>query len=143
MVGPITFVRPPEWKWKDPDTSTKASAELTISDNHSTTNAQVLFSFSSSGAESVVRRWTGYFAAPPPVTSTVATNLIHGFTVTYLTLEGTQRSKTIIRPDYALLGAIINTEKGSVYGRLLGPRKMVEQATAEFKKMIEAALAEN
>lgn len=143
MIGPLTFVRPPEWKWKEPEVATKASAELLIIDPTTQVEAQVLFSFSPSTPEGVMKRWKGYFAEPPPVEWKTTTNHIQNFTVTYLAVTGTQRSKAKLRPDYSLLGAIIETPKGNVYGRLLGPKNMVQKLTVEFKKMVEAALHED
>ena len=144
MVGPFTFIRPTKWTWKDPDPGTKAAAELQILDAANQTESQVLFSFSSSKPDDIMTRWKSYFAEPPPVDWQMTTNRVQSVTVTYLTVTGTQRSKKKeSRPDYSLLGAIIITEKGTVYGRVLGPRKMVQRLTDEFKKMVETAVAEN
>lgn len=143
MIGPLTFVRPPEWKWKEPDVFTKASAELQVINSTNQAEAQVMFSFSPSTPADVMKRWKGYFAEPPPVEWKTTTNHIQRFTITYLTVTGTQRSKAKVRADYSLVGAIIETEKGNVYGRLLGPKNMVQELTVEFKKMVETALHED
>ncbi len=143
MVGPLTFVRPAGWEWKDPEKATKASAELRIVDAQTHTETQLLVSSSPSTAESVTKRWKGYFTEPPAIDWHVTTNTIQSFTVTYVTISGTQRSRDKIRPDYMLFGAHIAVGgETNVYGRLLGPQTAVQKLIPEFKNMVQTALLE-
>ena len=44
------------------------------------------------------------------------------------------------KPNYALLGAIIEASEGSVFVKMTGPKGLTKSATADFKKMVESAL---
>jgi hypothetical protein len=64
--------------------------------------------------------------------------------VTYVFAEGTYLSgmpgtPPTSKPDFALLGAIIEDADGNVFARLTGPKAVVASATADFNKMISAA----
>jgi hypothetical protein len=44
------------------------------------------------------------------------------------------------KPNYALLGAIIEASEGSVFVKMTGPKELARSATADFRKMVESAL---
>jgi hypothetical protein len=43
-------------------------------------------------------------------------------------------------PGYALAGAIIEADEGSVFVRMTGPKALADTSLAGFKKMVEGAL---
>lgn len=138
LVGPFTLTRPADWTWKDLPDKSKASALLSISDKK-TGEAQILISWSRSSREAVAATWKGYFDElrldRPNVTSKVK-----GFPVTYVVTEGTLRATKTSKPNQALLGVIVETKRGNVCGRMIGPKALVEKSGDQLKKMIEDAL---
>lgn len=142
IVGEFTFSRPPAWRWEELISQSKASAQLRIPDEKSDREAQVLISSSRATRDDVVAKWKIYFVEPPVVVHKVTSKKINKLPVTYVTVEGTYRIKGALKTGYALLGIVIETDKGNVFGRLIGPKSMVEQSGPQFKKMIEDALKE-
>jgi hypothetical protein len=44
------------------------------------------------------------------------------------------------RPNFGLLGAIIESDAGNVFVRATGPKGLLEQAKPDFRRMIESGL---
>lgn len=91
--------------------------------------------------ESNIARWVDQFEnASSPERSTrkangldVAIVKVHG---DYLAPSGPMMQSTGKRPDYALLGAIVNAPQGSVFFKLTGPRKTIEAARGDFDALV-------
>jgi hypothetical protein len=100
-----------------------------------------------------VDRWYGQFAQPDGSATkdkaTTKTLKLAGCTVTLVDVSGTYKDmpggpfaggKTIERPDYRMLAAIVETpekEKGSYFLKFYGPAPTVAQEADGFRKMIE------
>lgn len=141
IVGPFTMTRPVDWVWKDLPDKSHSSALLSINDNDPAQQAQVLVSFTRSSRENVAKGWENYFVEPL-FSRTNVLSKIKEFPVTYVMAEGTFRAARELKPKYALLGVIVETSKGNVCGRVIGPKAVVDKSAAQFKKMIEDALKE-
>ena len=98
-----------------------------------------------------VERWYGQFAQPDGSATkdkaTTKTIKIAGSTVTMVDVAGTYKDmpggpfaggKTIERPDYRMLAAIIETaESGSFFLKFYGPAATVAKEADGFRKMVE------
>jgi len=68
--------------------------------------------------------------------------------ITYAQAEGTYNSgmpggQLTPMTDYALTGAIIESDEGNVFVRMTGPKALVKASVADFKKMVESGLKKN
>jgi hypothetical protein len=101
-----------------------------------------------------IDRWYGQFAQPDGSATkdkaTTKTLKLAGCTVTFVDVAGTYKDmpggpfaggKTIERPDYRMLAAIIETpeqeKRGSYFLKFYGPAATVAQEADGFRKMIE------
>lgn len=100
-----------------------------------------------------VDRWYGQFSQPDGSATkdkaTTKTLKLAGCTVTLVDVAGTYKDmpggpfaggKTIERPDYRMLAAIVETaekEKGSYFLKFYGPAATVAQEADGFRKMVE------
>ena len=147
-VGEFTFTRPAAWEWV-PATSPMRKAELKVESRDKKEKAEVIFFHfgenDGGGTQANVDRWLGQFKEPrEKLNPKVDKAKINGRAVTFVQAEGTYMSgmpggpKTP-QPNAMLLGAIVESEKGSVFVRMTGPSPLVKEAQADFKKMIESA----
>lgn len=146
-VGDLTFARPAKWEWVEVS-SPMRKAQLKVNSADGKASAEVVFfqfgSGAAGGVQANVDRWMRQFAEPREKINAKTEEKTVGKTkITYASAEGTYQSGMPGGPhtpmtDYALLGAIIESEDGSIFVRMTGPKELVKSATAEFKKMIES-----
>lgn len=140
-VAGFTFTPPSEWKSSTPTSSMrKAQFEATSSTNE---KAEVtFFHFGSTGAGGIqanVDRWMKQFEDPQG--KEVKTEKIGDVSVTFAQAHGTFLSgrpfgaKTP-KPGYALTAAIIDGAMGSIFIKMTGPQKAVNENTEALKKMV-------
>ena len=93
-----------------------------------------------------MERWFSQFQEPRDQIKAKSEEATAGkHKVTYVQAEGTYLSgmpgaaKTEM-PDYALAGAIIEADEGSVFIRMTGPKDLVKSSLTDFKNMVERAL---
>lgn len=95
------------------------------------------------GTEDNIKRWEGQFVEKStPTKRTQGTAA--GHKVTYMDVSGTyawspspMAPQKVNKPDYRLLGAIVETPEGSVFFKFTGPSKVVAAHEAAFRKMIQ------
>lgn len=147
-VSEFTFQRPAAWEWVE-TTSAMRKAQLRIVGTQNE-EAEVIFFFFGSGqgggVQANVDRWFGMFQEPrDKIGARTEKVSVGNRTVTYVEAEGTFLSgppggaKTPM-PNYALLGAIIESDAGNVFVRLTGPSALAKASKGEFKQMVESAL---
>jgi hypothetical protein len=101
------------------------------------------------GVQANVDRWIGQFEQPDGSASKdkAKTKLetINGLPVTTIDLTGTYKGGGVAmgqpstpKPDYRLLGAIVDAPSGPVYFKLTGPAKTVAAAQSEFQTMLKS-----
>ncbi len=89
-------------------------------------------------------RWLVQFQEPrEKINARVEEATVGKTKITYVQAEGTYSSgmpggPTTPMTDYALLGAILESEQGNVFVRMTGPKGLVKASVADFKKMIES-----
>jgi len=148
-VSEFTFSRPASWEWIE-SASPMRKAELKVADASTTAKAEVVFyHFGAGGAggtQANVDRWFRQFEEPPEKINAKSEDVTIGkHKVTYVSAEGTYKSgmpggPQTPMPNYALMGAIIESGEGSVFVKMTGPKELTRSATADFKKMVEGAL---
>jgi hypothetical protein len=147
-VGEFSFVRPTAWEWV-PATSAMRKAELKVESKDKKEKAEVIFfhfgESNGGGTQANVDRWLGQFKEPrEKLNAKVEAAKIGSRPVTFVQAEGTYMSGMPMgpktpQPNAMLVGAILESDKGSVFVRMTGPAALVKEAQGEFKKMIESA----
>lgn len=151
-VGDFTFTRPATWEWVEM-TSAMRKAQLRVTDADSKASADVVFYYfgqgDGGGTKANVDRWLGQFQEPREKINASVVEVTVGKTkITYAQAEGTYSSgmpggPTTPKTDYALLGAILESDQGNVFVRMTGPKGLVKSSVADFKKMIESGPGKN
>ena len=148
-VSEFTFVRPSNWEWVE-TTSAMRKAQLKLVDAKTKGSAAVVFFHfgqgDGGGTKANVERWYGQFKEPRDQIKATSEEVTVGkHKVTYVEAEGTYLSgmpggSQTPMSGYALEGAIIESDKGSVFVRMTGPKDLVKASVSDFKKMVESAL---
>jgi len=148
-VSEFTFMRPTNWEWVE-SASPMRKAELKVVDSKTKEKAEVVFYHfgpgGAGGTQANVDRWFRQFEEPRDKINAKTEDVTVGkHKVTYVSAEGTYKSgmpggPQTPMPNYALVGAIIEAEQGSVFVKMTGPKELTGSAAADFKKMIEGAL---
>ena len=98
----------------------------------------------SGGTKANVDRWLGQFEeGRDKINAKIEEKTVGKVKITYVSAEGTYKSgmpgaAPTPKPGFALLGAIVEGEEGSVFARLTGPAALAKGAKADFEKMIES-----
>jgi hypothetical protein len=148
-VGEFSFTRPGGWEWVE-TTSPMRKAQLKISDAQKKESAEVVFFFfgegNGGGVKANVDRWLGQFQEPKDkINSKVEDVTVGKRKVTYVQAQGTYLSgmpggaKTA-QPDSMLLGAILESDQGAVFIKLIGPAKLASASKDGLRKMVEGAM---
>jgi len=148
-VGEFTFTRPSGWESVTPASSMR-KAELKVVDDATKAKAEVVFFHfgpgPAGGKKANIDRWFGQFEeGRDKIGAKVEDVTIGKHAVSFVEAQGTYKSgmpggPQTPMPNYALLGAIIESEQGNVFVKMTGPQALVKSASANFRKMIEGAL---
>src|SRR5258708_3025612 len=148
-VSEFSFTRPEKWEWVE-TTSVMRKAQLKIVDSKTKASTDVIFFHfgqgDGGGTKANVERWFGQFKEPRDQIKAKSEEVMVGkHKVTYVEAEGTYMSgmpggAPTPMSGYALAGAIIESDQGSVFFRMAGPKGLVKDSILEFKKMVESAL---
>ena len=111
--------------------------------------------------ESNIKRWAGQFRGPAEVTTyvgqpqsgaaplpaevkpEVANQVVNGFNVSFISLQGTYlggipMQVALPKRDFAMKAAIVHGPQGNVFFKLVGPRKTVGKANDSFDALIQS-----
>ena len=95
--------------------------------------------------EANIQRWIGQFQGSPKTETEVVE--ISGTKVSFLTATGTYlesagpfATEKTAKPGYVLLGAVLESDQGNVFVKLVGPEKSVEQVEKSFRTLVRSAL---
>lgn len=143
-VGEFAFSRPAKWEWVDVS-SPMRKAQLKVTGADGKASAEVVFFQFGPNAGSTqanVDRWLRQF--DPRDKDSKEETTVGKTKITYVHAEGTYKSgmpggPTTPMADYALMGAIMESEDGNVFVKMTGPKELVKASIAEFKKMVEGA----
>jgi hypothetical protein len=143
-VGAFTFALPDGWKKVTPS-SPMRKAQLEIAKGSD--KAEVtFFQFDAGQGGSTtdnVARWFGQFPDSKNKQKTETTQA-GSVKITYATTEGTFSSgmpggPTTPMSGYALCGAILESQEGSVFIKMTGPGAVVQSSSEAFRKMVSEA----
>lgn len=147
-VGGLTFTRPADWPWIEV-TSPMRKAQLKVPGASAEQTADItFFHFGAGGGGDVTanaQRWLAQFKSAEGA-SKIEPQELAGATVTIVTTEGTFSGGMPGGPaaaveNFALLGAIIEGEEGSVFVKMTGPAALVKASRPKFMDFITAAIA--
>ncbi len=147
-VSEFTFKRPGSWDWVEV-ASQMRKAQLKVTAKDAKEPGEVVFFFfgpQSGGTKANVDRWFGQFEeGRDKINAKTDEKNVGKVKVTYVSAEGTYKSgvpggPTTSKPGFALLGAIVEGNEGSVFVRLTGPAALTKGARGDFEKMIEGGL---
>jgi hypothetical protein len=146
-AGGLTFTRPAKWESVEPSSEMR-KAQLKVTDPDSKASAEVIFfvfeTGSGGGVQANVDRWFHQFSEPKEQINAKQEEVTVGKTkITYVQAEGTFKSgmpggDLTPMSDYALCGAIIETDSANIIVKMTGPKALVKASVADFKKMIES-----
>ena len=87
--------------------------------------------------DSNAARWISQFDEPSRASAKRTTKRVGAFDVTIVEVQGTFTTmQGEPEPDWALLGAIVNTPGAAHFFKLTGPKKSVEDTRAEFDALV-------
>jgi hypothetical protein len=148
--GGFSLAAPADWK-RVPPKSRIVETEFEIPGAGDAAAGRMTVMGAGGTVEANIDRWCGQFSQPDgsdtkDKTSTKTLKMA-GCTVTLVDIPGTYKDmpggpfaggKTIERPDYRMLAAIIESpEAGSYFLKLYGPAATIAQHADGFRKMIE------
>jgi len=147
-VSEYQFTRPDFWRTLRPRSSMR-KAQLSVPGKKGGEAGEVVFFHfgpgNAGGTKANVDRWLRQFQEPvAELNSKTETGQVGGTKVSFVQAEGTFLSgppvgRKIPKPGYALLGAIIEAEKGFVFVKFTGPKSVVLAAEGDFKTMVTSA----
>jgi hypothetical protein len=153
-AGGLTFQVPSSWK-SIPPSSSMRRAELRVAPAEGDKEPAELVVFAFPGGagtvEANIKRWQGQFkdedGNPPKIDSKV----IKGKNVDvtrvetaghYFPMTFPGQPKQVDRPNYRLLGAIVQAGETGYYLKMVGPDKTMQAARPDFDQLIASASAE-
>jgi len=151
-VSEFTFTRPATWEWVDVGGSPMRKAQLKVVGKDKNETADVVFYYfgegGAGGTQANVNRWFGQFKEPRDKINAKTEDVTIGKgKVTFVQAEGTYMSgmpgggsPPVAQPNSMLLGAILDSNQGSVFVKMTGPAALVKASQDAFKKMIRSAL---
>ena len=148
-VSEFTFQRPEKWERVE-TTSAMRKAQFKVNAADKKSSAEVVFFHfgpgDAGGVQANVERWFNQFQGPrEKIGAKSEKTKIGKHNVTFVEAEGTFLSgmpgaAPTPQNGYALRGAIIESDEGSVFVKMTGPAALVKSAEEDFRKMVASAL---
>ena len=146
-AGGISWTSPATWKSDAPRPMRAATYLIAPAKGDGDSGECGVFYFGEGqggGVDANIERWVSQFeGAKAPVKKK---EKLGGFDVTTVEVDGTFASSMggpmgpkTPKPNFKLLGAIVEGPKGNIFFKLTGPAKTVEASRAEFMKMLKSA----
>lgn len=148
--GKLTFTIPPGWTRKAP-ASRIVEAELSVPPAPGDATPGRLTAMGAGGSvEENIRRWVGQFVGPggAEVQPKLDKLRVSGCDVQIVDLSGTYKDapggpfaggQTILRENYRMLGAIIQTpQSGNYFLKLYGPKATIDQQAQAFQELVKS-----
>jgi hypothetical protein len=145
-VGEFTFKASPPWKVSAaPKPMSQGGFTLPGKDGAADLDAAFYHFGPGQGGdlEGNVKRWQGMFTPEPAATTTREEFAFGSKKATLVLITGTYKGSTFNpvppKADQMLIAAVLPSEKGDVFVRLVGPAKEVTAAKEELKKLLASA----
>lgn len=145
----LTWTPPSSWEAK-PASGMRAATYLVPAATGDTEGAEcAVFTNIGGGVQANIDRWIGQFEQADGSSSAAKAKqkkeTINGFAVTTVDLTGTfagggmaMGQPSTKKPNYRLLGAIVEGPSGEVFFKLTGPAKTMAAAQSEFQAMLKS-----
>ena len=146
-VGPLLFDRPADWQWVKPEGSFRvAQLEKTGSGKNPMVMAFSRFPAGAGGnVQANIERWVRQFSrtsSPAEVqTLTASSGPVTRVKIRGSLNGGTPGGPAKEIPDALLLGAILETDEGTIVVKLAGPNSALAAEEKTFSNLISAATA--
>ena len=145
QVADYTFKRPAKWEWVQPSSAMR-KAQLRVPDDNGAGADVVFFHFGAGdggGTQANIDRWLAQFKDARD--NKVTNEKVAGRKIVYVSTKGTYSGgmpgqAAAALPNYALLGAIVESNSGNVFIKMTGPAKVVTGAEKDFREMIASAV---
>lgn len=143
QVGEFTFERPDGWQWIHPS-SPMRKAELAVPGKPEAAEI-TFFHFGPGQGGSVdanLQRWLSQFSESledldaKRAEQETPTTTVHMIQARGTFLSGMPGETPVPKDDFALRGAILESEDGDVYVKMTGPRDVVIEASDAFDMMV-------
>jgi hypothetical protein len=144
--GPLEFAKPSGWREEKPS-STMRRAQFTLprAEGDGEDGSVVVFHFGGEGGgvQANLDRWIGFVEGGKSSAKTEKLE-VNGMPVTFLDVSGTYDAGAAMagsgkKPDWRVLGAIIEAPSGNWFVRAAGPRKTMESHAAAFREYVQSA----
>lgn len=144
----IVWIDPSGWQ-KVPSSSPmrKATYKIPAAPGDADPGEMAVFYFrgEGGGTEANIQRWIGQFPDAKPDDAKRSLRMVSGLKQTIVELEGTYSSgmpgsstPATSKPQYRLIGAVVETPAGPYFFKLTGPKKTVDAARAGFFAMLDS-----
>lgn len=153
-AGGLSFEVPKTWKNEQPS-SRMRRAQLKVEPVKGDKEAAELVVFAFPGGAGTVqaniKRWEEQFKDKEGATpkAEIKTIKVKGLEVTRVEVSGRYVAavqpgspEKLDKPEFRLLGAIVQTDQAGYYLKMIGPDKTMKDAEADFDKMIESIKTE-
>lgn len=147
-VSDTQFEAPSAWEKIKPSSSMRKAQFAVARDGISDKGEIIFYYFGPGGAggtKANVQRWYRQFKESDNQLGATSEKMeVDGTAVTLVKATGTFLSGSPLgpktaKPNYSLLGAIVESPKGHIFIKFTGPRDLVKDAEKEFKGMVEKA----
>jgi len=146
MVAGIEWTVPQHWKEQPQRQMRIATYTIPSAEGDADEGECAVFYFGNNqggGIDMNIDRWAAQFEnSPKPDRSSKEMN---GIKVTFVTIDGTYLAPSGPmmqsqgkKPDYRLLGAIVEVPDGLVFFKFTGPKKTIAAAESEFTSLIQS-----
>lgn len=139
-----TAPKPASWTWTPPTRQFRMAQYIVPARDGSGDAAELVMSHFAAGdggpLDSNIQRWAGQFSVDGvPPEPQVSTRTIDGLKVTLVELRGdyTGMFQNVPQKDQLQLAAIVETNKGNTFIRLIGPAKTVEAHRVDWNATVD------
>ena len=145
----LTFVPPTNWKDLGPSGMRKGDYTYGPVDGDTDSATMAIFYFGSNQGGSVqsnIDRWIGQVAAPAGAAEPMRKDIeVDGLPVHIVKTTGTYSASmggpmsgnTVQKPDYTLVGVVVEAPEGNVFFKLTGPEKTADAMNDMFQAALQ------
>ena len=143
-LGPVTIVAPKDWTYKKPAISFIAYEYTVPASKDDKADGRFTVSSAGGSVEQNIERWYGQFSqddgGDTKKRAKTEKKTISGRPVHFVDVRGTYkdlRPGTSPQKNYRLLAAIVETDDGNLFLKLVGPERTIADHEKAFRKMDE------
>jgi hypothetical protein len=153
-LGAVTLAADPAWQSVTPSSSMRKAqfALPRVADDAEDAELAVFYFGAGQGGsvEANLRRWYGQFTQPDSSSSAekakTANEVVDGMNLTVVDVSGTYVGSMMPgmpeeqnKPNFRMLGAVLETPQGAYFFKLVGPEKTVAHWANSFSEFVKSA----